>query len=89
MTMSPNSLTTTPPFSIWTSLVKISRMALLLALISIAQIPKTTGSSSSRGSFLSFPKSEGAKKDLPTLSDSAFFEVGLNGEMARPKEAPA
>ncbi len=45
ITISPNSLTSTPPFSISTNLVKISLMALLLALTSIAQTPSTTGSS--------------------------------------------
>jgi len=42
MTTSPKILTSTPPFSMSTSRVKISRIALLRALTSIAHTPKTT-----------------------------------------------
>jgi hypothetical protein len=42
MTTSPNIFTSTPPFSISTNLVRISLIALLLALTSIAHTPSMT-----------------------------------------------
>ena len=74
MTTSPKILTSTPPFSISTNRVKISRMALLRALTSIAQTPRTTVG------LLAPAAGMGAKGEGGRLSVSRILDVeGLLG----------